>query len=337
MVSQRLKASLAILLATAIVFAFLLMDTPPQAGWKQINVIVPKGSGSSEVARLLDARGVLRHPIVFRLLVMTTMSGRSLKFGEYAFPEPPSTVEVWRKLYRGEIARYSVLVPEGSNLYDIAKILDDLYLANPEEFVETASSPRLLERLKIPGKTAEGFLFPDTYLLDKSMSCEDIIEVMVEQFRRRFPPEWETRARKEGFSLLQVVTMASIIEKETGVREEGPLVSAVIRRRLSLKMPLQMDPTVIYGLKRFGVELSKKDLQTPSPYNTYLNRGLPPGPIANPGLGAIRAALFPADADFLYFVSRNDGSHLFSRTLVEHNRGVAIYRDGDTENCATEK
>jgi UPF0755 protein len=158
------------------------------------------------------------------------------------------------------------------------------------------------------------------------MSPEDILEVMVRQFRRRFLPEWETRAREAGFSILQLVTIASIIEKEAGIDEEKPIVSAVIRRRLSLGMPLQMDPTVIYGLKRFGVELTRKDLQTPSPYNSYLNRGLPPGPIANPGGPAIKAALWPADADYLFFVSRNDGSHRFSRTLQEHIEGVASYR-----------
>lgn len=330
MVSQRLKVFLAIFLAAAVAFAFLLMDTPPSKDWKPTNVIVPKGSRSSEVARLLEDEGVLRHPLVFRALVLATMSGRSLKFGEYAFPTPPSTVEVWRKLYRGEVARYSVLVSEGSNLYDIAKILDELYLADPEEFLETASSPGVLSRLDIPGETAEGFLFPDTYLLDKSMSAEDILEVMARRFRRKFLPEWEELARKDGFSLLEIVTIASIIEKETGISDEGPLVSAVIRRRLSLKMPLQMDPTVIYGLKRFGAELTKKDLRTQSPYNSYLNRGLPPGPIANPGLSAIKAALFPADTDYLYFVSRNDGSHKFSRTLDEHNLGVVSFRKGET-------
>ena len=330
MASQQLKAFLAILLGAAVVFAFLLMDTPPSKGWEATNVIIPKGSVSSEVAQLLEDEGVLQHPVVFRVLVLATMSAKRLKFGEYSFPEPPSTVEVWRKLYRGEITRYSVTVPEGANLYDIAKILDDLDLADPDEFLDDASSPAVLRWLDIPGDTAEGFLFPDTYLLDKSMSGKDILEVMARRFHRKFLPEWEDRAREEGFSLLEIVTIASIIEKETGVEEEVALVSAVIRRRLSLKMPLQMDPTVIYGLKRFGGGLTKKDLQTQTPYNSYLNRGLPPGPIANPGVSAIKAALFPADTDYLYFVSRNDGSHKFSRTLGEHNQGVASFRRGET-------
>jgi UPF0755 protein len=329
MASQRLKASLAGLSGAVVVFAFLLMDTPPSKGWEAASVVIPKGSSSSEVAQLLEDEGVLQHPIVFRALVLATMSAKHLKFGEYSFPNPPTSVEVWRKIYRGEVTRYTVTVAEGANLYDIARILDDLDLADPEEFLENASSEGIVRWLGIPGDTAEGFLFPDTYLLDKSMSCKDILEVMVRRFRRKFLPEWEDLARKDGFSLLDIVTIASIIEKETGIPEERPLVSAVIRNRLSLKMPLQMDPTVIYGLRRFGVDLTKKDLKTQSPYNSYRNRGLPPGPIANPGLPAIKAAVFPADTDYLYFVSRNDGSHKFSRTLSEHNLGVASFRRGE--------
>jgi len=325
-VSQGRKAFLVLLLAAIVVLAFLLMDTPSSKDWRPATALVPRGSSSSEVSRLLAAKNILRHPLIFRMLVVGTRTGKRMRHGEYSFPDPPSAVEVWWKLYRGEVTHYAVTVPEGSNLYDIAEILGRRELADPGKFLETAASPAVLRRLGIPGATAEGFLFPETYQLEKSMSAEDILEIMARQFRQRFLPEWEARAREAGYSLLEIVTIASIIEKETGVKEEEPLVSAVIRNRLALGMPLQMDPTVIYGLKRFGAELTKKDLQTQSPYNSYVNRGLPPGPIANPGISAIRAALFPADADYLYFVSRNDGSHAFSRTLQEHNRGVASYR-----------
>ncbi|PWB66540.1 MAG: endolytic transglycosylase MltG [Deltaproteobacteria bacterium] len=331
MVSQKLKVALAALFAMACLLAFLLMDTPPSREWRKAKVVIPKGSSSSDVTRLLAEGKVLQHPVVFRMLVLGTMTRKRLRYGEYSFTEPPSVVEVWRKLVGGEVTRYSVTIPEGSNLYDIAKILGDLDLADPQKFLETAASGEVLRRLDVPGPTAEGFLFPDTYLLEKSLPPEDILEIMVRQFRRKFPPEWEFRGRAEGFSLLQVITIASIIEKETGVAEEKPIVSAVIRKRLALGMPLQMDPTVIYGLQRFGAELSRKDLQSRSPYNSYVNRGLPPGPISNPGLPAIRAAVFPADTDFLYFVSRNDGSHKFSRTLEEHIRGVASYRRDKSE------
>ena len=331
MLSQRFKTLLVLLQALVVALAFLLMDAPSVPGWRKTMVYIPKGSAGSEVARLLAAKNVLLHPDVFRLLIVGTLTGKKLKYGEYAFSDPPSAVEIWWKLYRGDVLRYQVTIPEGSNIYDVAEILREQELADPDKFLEAAASPEVLGRLGIPGTTAEGFLFPDTYQFEKAMSPVEILETMVRLFRRRVPTEWESRAREDGYSLLQLVTIASIIEKETGVKEEGPLVSAVIRNRLALGMPLQMDPTVIYGLRLFGTEITKKDLLTPSPYNSYLNRGLPPGPIANPGIEALRAALFPAGTDYLFFVSRNDGSHTFSRTLKEHNQGVAYLRKDKSE------
>jgi UPF0755 protein len=204
-------------------------------------------------------------------------------------------------------------------------------LAEPEGFLAAAASPAALERLEIPAGSAEGYLSPDTYYLVKPITPEEILETMVRMFRRKFTPEMERKAKAAGLSVHEVVTIASIIEKETGIDREKPLVSAVIRRRLALGMPLQMDPTVIYGAKRFDGKVTRKDLLAPGPYNTYLNRGLPPGPIANPGRSSLEAALAPAEADYLYFVSRNDGSHTFSKTLEEHNRAVEEYRKGVRE------
>jgi len=326
--TRRFGISLALtaFLGTATFFALLSAERPSAAGWQARNIFIPKGSGYPEIARILQDARVLRHPFAFRTLVLATATGRHLQSGEYSFPAPPSAFEVWRKLVRGEVALYNVTIPEGSNIRDIARILGDSELADPGAFLAAATSREVAVRLDIPGDTAEGFLFPDTYVLVKYMSEEEIIGVMVRQFRRRFTPEMEEKGRQAGFSLKQIVTIASIIEKETGVREEKPLVSAVIRRRLALGMPLQMDPTVIYGLRKFGENLTRRDLRTPSPYNTYMKRGLPPGPITNPGLPSLDAAINPADADYLYFVSRNDGSHEFTRTLRDHNQAVAAYR-----------
>lgn len=312
--------------AVAAAAAFLLFDRPSASSWHTAKVLIPKGSSSKEAARLLAAARVLSHPLAFRLLAAGTMTSRNLRFGEYAFPEPPSAFEVWRKLIEGDVLQHAVTIPEGSNLYDIAGILKEEELADPAEFLAAAASPAVLGRLEIPGATAEGFLFPDTYNFEKSMSCEEMIEAMARRFRRKVPGDLVEEGRKAGYSLLQIVTIASIIEKETGVEEEKPLVSSVIRNRLARHMPLQMDPTVIYGLRKFGIELSRKDLQAPSPYNSYLHRGLPPGPITNPGLTAIRAAVFPEASDYLYFVARGDGSHKFSKTLDEHNVAVVMYR-----------
>jgi UPF0755 protein len=291
-------------------------------------VYIPKGSTYPGIEKMLIAKGLLRYPVVFRILVVGTMSGAKLQQGEYVFPAPPSAFELWGKIVNGDVAKYQVIIPDGSTLYEIAQTLGNLELANPSTFLATAMSPEFARRMGVPGSTLEGYLFPDTYTLVKDMSAEEMLGVMVRRFQRKFTPEMERKAQEAGFTRNQIVTIASIIEKETGVEAEKPMVSEVIRKRLSLGMPLQMDPTVIYGLKKIGGNLTKKDLKTPNPYNTYLITGLPPGPICNPGLSALKAAITPSDTDYLYFVSRNDGSHRFSRTLKEHHEAVMLYQKG---------
>jgi UPF0755 protein len=313
-------------LAAALLCAFLLFDTHPTGSWEGKLALVPKGSPLPEVVEILRENGILPHPLAFRALVMLTFTGRRLHYGEYAFPTPPSAFGAWRRLVRGDVLKYDVMVPPGANIYDVAEQIEGKKLATAEAFLAAAASPAVLGRLEIPGGSAEGYLFPDKYTFVKPVTPEEILESMVREFRRRVPPDAEKRGREAGLSLHQVVTIASIIEKETGVDEEKPIVSAIIRRRLALGMPLQMDPTVIYGVKRFDGTVTRKDLRTAGPYNTYLNRGLPPGPIANPGLAALSAALDPSKTEYLYFVARSDGSHTFSRTLPEHNRAVERFR-----------
>lgn len=312
--------------AAALLSAFVLLDKRSAGDWEGRMVAVPKGSRLPEVASILREGGVLPHPLAFRALVLLTFTSRRLHYGEYAFPRPPSVFETWEKLVRGDVIKYEVTVAPGANLFDVATLLKEKSLVQPEEFRAAAASPVLLGRLEIPGESAEGYLFPDTYILVKPVTPEEIVEIMVRQFRRKVPPDMDRLAKEAGLSLHQAVTIASIIEKETGVEAEKPLVSAVIRTRLALGMPLQMDPTVIYGAKRFDGTVTRQDLRTEGPFNTYRNRGLPPGPIANPGLSSLDAALNPSKTDYLYFVSNNDGSHTFSRTLPEHNLAVARFR-----------
>lgn len=318
----------AVALGVAVFLAFLLVARPPGEQWRVTKAFIPKGSTSREIEDLLARKGLLRYPLAFRLLVLVTMTGTKLQHGEYAFPVPPSALDLWKKIADGDVAKYHVTIPAGSTIYDVARTLEILELADPDLFLAAATSPDLAVRLGIPGSTVEGYLFPDTYTLVKDMPAEEIIAVMVRRFRWKFTEEMELLAQRDGFTPDQIVTIASIIEKETGLDSEKPLVSAVIRKRLSSGMPLQMDPTVIYGLRKFGSALTKKDLRKPTPYNTYLLRGLPPGPIANPGLSSLVAAVRPSDGDYLYFVSRNDGSHQFSRTLREHNEAVTMYQKG---------
>lgn len=312
--------------AAAGLFFVLVAGRPSPANWQLKKVRIPPGSGYPEIVRILTENGVLRFPTAFRVLVTLTGTATNLQHGEYIFPSPPSAFELWRKVSSGDVAKYPVTIPEGANLYDIARILGELELTDPASFVLGATSSGLANRLDIPGDTAEGFLFPDTYLLVKDMRVEEILRIMVREFRQNFSSEMEREAVAKGLTIRQVVTIASIIEKETGVEAEKPLISAVIHLRLRRGMPLQMDPTVIYGLKKFGGNITKKDLRTRNPYNTYRNPGLPPGPISNPGMAALMAALHPADSNYLYFVSRNDGSHQFSKTLEEHNLAVRAYQ-----------
>lgn len=314
------------ILAAALLSAFLLFDTHPPEDWEGKLVLVPKGSPAREVVRILRDERILPHPLAFHALVLVTLSGRRLHYGEYVFPTPPSTFAVWRRLSRGDVVKYEVTVHPGANLYDVAKLLKEKNLVAAETFLATAASPAVLRRLEIPGESVEGYLFPESYTFVKPVTPEEILESMVREFRRNVSPDVERQAKEAGLSLHQVVTIASIIEKETRLEKEMPIVSAVIRRRLALGMPLQMDPTVIYGVKRFDGTVTRQDLRTPGPYNTYLSLGLPLGPISNPGAASLSAALNPSKEDYLYFVSRNDGTHTFSRTLSEHNRAVEEFR-----------
>ncbi len=313
-------------LAAMLASTFLLFDSHSSRDWKGMKVSIPKGSSLAEITTIFAGEKALPHPLAFRGFALLTGTGRHLQYGEYTFPSPPSAYRAWRKLVTGDVVKYPVVVRPGSNLYDVAAMLGAYSLVEPQAFLEAAASRPLLERLGIPAESAEGYLVPDTYNLVKALSPGEILEIMVRPFRARFTPEMERKAAQEGYSVHEVVTIASIIEKETGIPEEKPLVSAVIRKRLALGMPLQMDPTVIYGVKRFDGTVTRKDLQAPGPYNSYRNLGLPPGPIANPGHSSIMAALEPAKADYLYFVSNNDGSHTFSRTLPEHARAVENLR-----------
>jgi UPF0755 protein len=325
----------AVFLGMVLLSLFLVTARPPRAQWRPTKVVIAKGSTLPDIEKMFTDKGLLQYPLVFRILVIGTMTSTKLQHGEYAFPAPPSAFELWGKIVSGEVAKYQVTIPDGSTVFDIAQILGTLELANPEDFLAAATSADLATHMGIPGNTVEGYLFPDTYLLVKDMPPEEIIGVMMRRFRKMFTGEMEWKAEEDGFTTNQIVTIASIIEKETGVEVEKPLISSVIRKRLSLGMRLQMDPTVIYGLKKFGGNLTKKDLRAPHPYNTYRNQGLPPRPICNPGFSSLQAAIEPAVTDYLYFVSRNDGSHHFSRNLREHNQAVAVYQKGKNAKIAS--
>jgi UPF0755 protein len=235
-------------------------------------------------------------------------------------------------MLKGE-QQYTVLtVPEGTNLFDFERLLSTKKIAQPDEFRAALRSPQLLSELASIDssiRSPEGFLFPETYFFTKRDNAEKIVVSMVREFRRRFGQPEIDRAKQVGMTVLEIVTLASLIEKETGQGSERPLISGVFHNRLKRSMLLQCDPTVIYALLLEGQYqgyITRTNLKKESPYNTYVSPGLPPGPICNPGQDSLKAALYPEETDKLYFVSKNDGSHYFSATLAEHNRAVQTYQ-----------
>ncbi len=229
---------------------------------------------------------------------------------------------------KGWVRLHRLTIPEGLSILQIAALVQTSGLARAEDLVARALDPAYARLQQIPANTLEGYLFPETYFFPKTIGVEGILAAMLQRFRLNFPLEWEHRAAEMGLTVHEVVTLASIIEKETAEPSERPLISSVFHNRLKRGMRLETDPTVIYGIPNFDGNLTRAHLETPGPYNTYLIKGLPPGPIANPGRKAIEAALFPSDTDYLFFVSKNNGRHHFSSNWDEHRRAVQYYQLG---------
>ncbi len=313
--------------------------TTPYASYAAGGVFVeiPRGMGEAEIARTLAANGVVRSAFSFRALEVRHSHER-LEAGEYRFERAETPEEVFDTLAHGRVYLVAVTIPEGETMFGIAAELESKGVATGAEFLDAAQSAKLVADLAPGAPSLEGFLFPTTYQFPRHQPGEKIAEAMVRRFRAVWTetvaglPENERPTAASG--ALQAVTLASLVEKETGVPEERPLVASVFRNRLRKSIALDCDPTVIYALVlagRYNGQLLLADLRVDSPYNTYRHRGLPPGPIANPGEASLRAALEPAPGDWLYFVATGDGGHAFSKTLAEHNRNVARYRKKEAQ------
>lgn len=287
-----------------------------------------RGEPFSSVVRKLKGKDVILNKNLFSLWARLSSVDRKIHWGLYRFELPLAPREVLDRMVLGRGVFHRITIPEGLTVKEIAGLLQKEGIAEKDRFLAESASPELLSLLGLGGKGIEGYLFPDTYYFTPFVTEGDIIIAMAEQFREVFNQMMEEQTRKVGLNLHEVVTLASLVEKETGIEAERPLISAVFHNRLKTKIPLQSDPTVIYGLKHFSGNLTRRDLQSRSPYNTYRIQGLPPAPICNPGLSSLMAALYPAPVPYLYFVSKNDGSHLFSVSLKEHNRAVKIYQSG---------
>ena len=287
--------------------------------------IVPGDSFRSITRRLADL-GIIHSPFKFRLLARLNKQDKRIKTGEYRLSSSQSPGEILAKFINEDVILHRLTVPEGYNLNQIAQAVAAAGLASVDDFLTATNDPQLINVLKINAPSLEGYLFPDTYHFSLTVEPATIIGTMVRKLKTIFTPAWEAAARQAGFTIHQVLTLASIIEKETGDPGERALISSVFHNRLKKRMRLESDPTVIYGIPDFDGNLTRKHLHTPGPYNTYLNTGLPPGPIANPGAEAIKAALFPEKSDYLFFVSKKDGTHHFSTHFAAHNRAVKKYQ-----------
>jgi len=292
-------------------------------------VEIPQGSGSAAIARRLAEAGVVKDANTFRLALWITGQGRHLQAGEYRFDLPVSARQVATKIGRGEVYVRPITFPEGLTIKQMAAIYEERGFGAAKEFIVASKNVELIQGIDPVAKDLEGYLFPDTYMLPRHATAAQLVGRMVASFMKVLTPELIDQASANGLTVRQLVTLASIVEKETGNPDERPLVAAVYANRLRIGMGLQCDPTVIYALDRAGRytgNLTREDLQFDSPYNTYRFAGLPPGPIASPGRASLQAAANPAAVSYLYFVSRNDGSHAFATTLEEHNRNVQQYQ-----------
>ncbi|MGI9100943.1 MAG: endolytic transglycosylase MltG [Terriglobales bacterium] len=300
-------------------------------------VLLRPGWTSRHIAQELQSAGVIHSASAFLLLHYVT--GRTLKAGEYKFDQPATARQVHARIARGDIYVHTVTIPEGFNLYDIGALIEQAGLGSRQDFIQAARGDvAFIRDLDPAAQSLEGYLFPDTYGFTRTQTVHDMIGAMVHRFRREaeqlglicaVPTQPQAAGAAGCTDLHKIVTMASIVEKETAVADERPVVAAVYYNRLQRGIALAADPTVIYAALvagRYSGAIHQSDLEFDSPYNTYHRAGLPPGPIANPGRAALQAALHPANSEMLYFVSDGSGHHRFARTLEEHSRNVALYR-----------
>ena len=295
----------------------------------EVFIDVERGDSSQAIAGRLASTGIVPDEWTFRLAVWRSGRARELQAGEYQFTAPLSPMQVVDKIARGQVYLRTITFPEGLTVGEMAGIFEERGFGAREAFMAQAQRVELIGDLDPDANDLEGYLFPETYSLPRDATAEDLVEAMVSQFLQSFDESLRDEAVRQERTVREVVTLASLIQKETGRAGEHDLVSAVYNNRLRIGMALQCDPTVIYALELDGLydgNLTRDNLQHDSPYNTYRYPGLPPGPIAAPGRETLAAALHPADVSYLYFVSRNDGSHEFANTLRDHNRNVQRYQ-----------
>lgn len=300
--------------------------TPALSQGREQLIEIGAGQAFKKTTEMLNTAGVITHPKKFEFLARLNGYDKKLKAGEYVLSASMSPNEIFDTLIKGAVKLHRLTVPEGYSINQIADLVAAAGFGSREAFIAAATTSSAVRENGIDADTFEGYLFPDTYYFPRDVSIQKIISTMSNRFREILRPEWQAKAAEMGLTIHQIVTLASIIEKETGASFERPLISSVLHNRLRKGMRLEVDPTVIYGIKDFDGNLTREHLEHPTPYNTYKINGLPPGPIANPGAESIEAALFPAETTYLFFVSKKDNTHHFSSDLDEHRRAVRRYQ-----------
>lgn len=309
-------------------FSYLFLTTPGKELSYPVRVFIPERTTLRATAQILAAEKLVSSWRLFSLWARIVKADRKIQSGEYLFTSAVSPLALLRILTQGESLRFTVTIAEGMTFRQIASLLAAKGLGVEEQFLCLNDDPQFLARWGLPSTGVEGYLYPATYQFSRRAMPEEILGYMVSRFYTSVSPAIYRKAATLDFSLHQVLTLAALIEKETGAAQEKGLISAVFHNRLHQGMPLQCDSSVIYGIPRFDGNLTRQHLQTPSLYNTYLLRGLPPSPIANPSTESILAALNPIQSDYLYFVAKGDGTHEFSTDLVSHNRAVRRFQKG---------
>jgi UPF0755 protein len=323
---MRLRWIMVALVLTSAGLGWLVLTPTATARQGPLVVTIPPHEGLFGIAERLAEAQVIRSRPAFVAATLLRGAPRALKAGEYEIPRDATTWDIVALLESGRVRQHAILHPEGATVAELARALEAERLAGADAVARVAADRKFLDANSIEGPNAEGYLFPDTYQFVRGMTPEEMLGKMVQRMRAKLTPEMRSRARDLGLSTHQLLTLASIIEREAIVKDEQRLIAAVFWNRLKINMPLQADPTVQYAVAKERRALSRADLAVDHPYNTYVRPGLPPGPIASPGLDAIQAALDPAPVKYLYFVASDERRHHFSATMQEHNAAVSRYR-----------
>ena len=322
---------LAVFAALGVAVVLYQRTSEPFKGYEAAEqfVTIEPGSGTRTIGQRLIQAGVIRDEATFRAALWRSGRARALQAGEFRFDRPMTPAEAIDKIASGDVYNRRITFPEGLNIQEMARLYEQQGFGKAAAFVEAARDPGAIRSLDPAATDLEGYLFPETYAVPRDTTAAKLVGLMVGRFKQLFTAEMQQAAQALELTPREAVTLAALVEKETAQPSERPIVAAVYLNRLKIGMAMQADPTVIYALQRAGRyngNIRRDDLSFDSPYNTYRYPGLPPGPIASPGLASLQAAVSPANVDYLYFVSRNDGSHVFARTLVEHNENVRQYQ-----------